>query len=206
MTTDTKQSIYCWDTTVFQAWFAEEADKPLGDIALVIREIESKPPRASLLLSVTTYEEILDIDGNEEPTRKFRAYLSHSNVEMANVDPRIADEAARLRSECKRSGRKCPKVPDAQIVATAIVYQADVLHTFDEGMLTYDREAIVGGLRICKPLPLSGHRALPTIANEVNRDGATVNPYLRRLLFRVDQGDWGPPSSHFTRQRTLAHA
>lgn len=44
---------YCWDTCVFIAWMAQEQDKPLADIEVVVEEINSG--KAVLIVPVTVY-------------------------------------------------------------------------------------------------------------------------------------------------------
>jgi hypothetical protein len=46
-------------------------------------------------------------------------------------------------------------------MATAIVFGADVLHTLEDKMLNLDGSAIVDGLAIKRPKPLSGQGVLP---------------------------------------------
>lgn len=188
--TDDPLPIYCWDSCVFLAWFKQESDKPLGDIALVVNEIDAR--KATLLLSVTTYEEVLDEEGSDA-VRKFRDYLKRSTVETANVDMRVAEKVADIRNTAKAEGMNI-KVPDAQIIATAIIYQADVLHSFDDKVLRFDRSPIVDGLKIVKPIPLSGQRGLFLSSDKCNG----LTPFQMAVLFRCDSTSharWGPPQS-----------
>lgn len=195
--TEKKKPIYCWDTCVFLAWFKEEQDKPLADIALVVHEIESRS--ASLLLSVTTYEEVLDIEGGA--VHKFRDYIKRPYVETANVDTRIAERVAAMRNAAAQDGMNI-KVPDAQIIATALQYKADVLHTFDDKVLRFHKKPIVEGLRIEHPMPLSRQQGLRPIV-PVHR----IGPHLHSMLYRVDGfAPWGPtPSPLAKRHQGWSH-
>lgn len=57
----------------------------------------------------------------------------------------IAQKASRIRSRGEEEGRKI-KTPDATIMATAILYEADVLHSLDPRLLNLSGKSIVDGL------------------------------------------------------------
>ena len=72
---------------------------------------------------------------------------------MANADFRIAEVAATYRERAveaitSRERTEGIKAPDALIVATASVYRASALHTFDPVLLGLSKSPIVGGLQI----------------------------------------------------------
>ena len=174
---------YSWDTSVVLAWFKGEEDKPLDDVELVVREIEAK--RANLVVSVMTYSEVLAVGDSEDAADQYRRFLQRSNVMQVNVDPPVSQMAVQIREDAKRAGVKCPKAADANIIATAILYEADALHTFDHGMLSLNCSQVVSGLKITQPILLSGQRA---------------------LVERVDNGDV-PLSLHpFTPEQALKKA
>lgn len=149
---------YSWDTSVVLAWFKGEDDKPLEDIELVFREIESQ--RADLVVSIMTYSEVLAVGESEDAAELYRKFLQRSNVLQVNVDPPVAAAAVKVREMAKTAGVKCPKAADAQIIAFAILYQVDVLHSFDSGMINLSESDIVEGLRISRPRLLSGQTGL----------------------------------------------
>lgn len=124
-TNSVKRPIYCWDSSAILGWFNEEEDKPLDDMALVIDEVCKD--EAVLLLSVTVYCEVLCVGKGTNGAKKFRSFLDRSTVEMVNVTPPIASLTAKLREKEIEQGRKL-RTPDAQILATAMLYQASVLH------------------------------------------------------------------------------
>ena len=72
----------------------------------------------------------------------------------------MSKQASEIRDAAQKEGRKI-ETPDAQILATAILYKADVLHTLDERLLHLNGSPIVDGLKITKPGPLSGQTLLP---------------------------------------------
>ena len=151
MNTRSTKAIYCWDTDVTLAWFKAEQDKPLADMESVVNDIAGN--KATLLLSVITYAEILDTARSGNAAQLFRAFCKRSSVFLAGVNLRIAEKAAEIRERGEKVGRKI-KTPDAFIMATAIVHAATVLHSFD--MVNLNGSPIVENLWICGPVKLQG--------------------------------------------------
>ncbi len=148
---------YCWDTSVFLAWLKAEISAPLADIELVVGEIESRA--ASLIVSVTTCTEILETKHTPDQWNAFNLFLKRSNVILANTTLPIAQLASSIRSRGAAENRNI-KTPDAQILATAILYKADALHSLDLHHISLNGSAVVDGLRITPPLPLGGQHGL----------------------------------------------
>lgn len=148
---------YAWDSGVFIAWLTEESTAPLGDIDLVVREIDSG--RANLILSVTTYAEILASKYDEKQLQLLDGFLQRSNVVKVDTTVQVAQKAARIRDAGLQDGRKI-KTPDATVVAAAILHKANVLHTLDAGLLNLNGTNIVDGLAITMPCLKSGDRSL----------------------------------------------
>ena len=149
-----KRPMFSWDTCVFLAWFNEEDDKPLGNIEAILERISRNT--ATLLVSAVCVAEILTEAGRSSAGTKFRSFVKRDNVIVANVDFRIAEVAATFREraiDAIRNGtrEKGIKAPDALIAATASVYKADALHTFDPVLLGLSEDPIVSGLRIETP-------------------------------------------------------
>jgi hypothetical protein len=144
---------YSWDATVFIAWLCEEPSAPLGDIDQVVGEIDSA--QANLIVSVTAYSEVLAAKHTDEQMNQFRRFLKRSNVLVADNTVQIAEKAGEIRGKGLAENRKI-KTPDATYLATAILFQADVLHSLDLGMLSLSGSPIVDGLRISSPKPASG--------------------------------------------------
>lgn len=164
--------IYGWDTCVFVAHFNGELDKPLDDIRAVLSEVESD--KADMVISITTRIELLDIVRNKKIAKEFDGFVKRPNVLMVNVDPRVADEALLIRVRANDAGRNI-KVPDAQIVGTALLHRVDVLHTFDPQLLKLSQHEIVGMVAIRVPAALSGQKTLP-ISRASKPDGCTLWP------------------------------
>jgi predicted nucleic acid-binding protein len=148
---------YAWDSGVFIAWLCEEATAPLGDMDLVVREIDAGG--ANLILSVMTYSEILESKYSKEQLDQLDSFLRRSNVVKVDTTIPIAQKAARIRDAGLRDGRKI-KTPDATVIATAILHKAHVLHTLDKGVLNLNGTSIVDGLPITMPCLKSGERCL----------------------------------------------
>lgn len=144
---------YAWDTSVLLAWLGEEQTAPLADMALVIDEIDGD--KANLILSVTTFSEILESKYTAEQLDKLKRFLLRSNVIKVDTTFHIAQKASQIRNAGLAEGRKI-KTPDATILATAILFKADVLHSLDPHHLNLNGSPIVDGLRITLPQLLSG--------------------------------------------------
>ena len=150
--------VISWDSCVFLSWFKQELDKPLADIEEYLKMISNEDIR--LLVSVVCAVEVLDQDTGSYGTQ-FQEFMKRNNVTALNVDMRVAKQAAIFRqngAEALENGviKKGFKAPDAMIVASAYVYQAEVLHTFDPVLLGLSGTPYVNGLRIAKPLLESG--------------------------------------------------
>jgi predicted nucleic acid-binding protein len=160
---------YCWDTTVFLAWISAEEGSPLDDIELVADEVDAN--RADLIVSAIVYSEILDAKNSKKAINQFQQFLKRSNVLSVDLTIGIAQKAADIRSKALKSKEKRKlRVPDASVIATAIVYGADVLHSLDPHILNLNGSIMVDGLKICLPRLITGQKALPgIISSDVGR-------------------------------------
>lgn len=151
-----KPVLIAWDSCVWIAWFNRERDKPLDAIRDVLKESESGA--STILLSVVCFSEVLDTIGTTAGTL-LREYANRKNVYPANVDFRIADKAADIRSKAlaaRAAGQDVNKIktPDALIAATAIIYKSTILHSFDPDLCNVSETEIVDGLKITPPKPI----------------------------------------------------
>jgi predicted nucleic acid-binding protein len=153
-----KSNAYCWDTSVFLAWINQEENAPLGDIDIVLNKVYSK--EISLIVSVTTYTEILRAKHTREQLETFDRFLSRSNVFRADATFPIAQKAEEIRSRALAENRKI-KTPDATIISTAICYSAAALFTLEPSHHNLSGRSIVDGLIISLPCDPNGQRALP---------------------------------------------
>jgi len=142
-----------WDSCIFLAWFNKEEDKPLGAIEQSLRLLDDE--KINLLVSAISYAEVLDKAGSKAGT-DFRGFVKRPNVIVANIDARVADLAGAIRTGCldlHREGkiRQGLKIPDACIAATAILYKASELQTFDPILRDLSGLPVVQGLQIREP-------------------------------------------------------
>jgi predicted nucleic acid-binding protein len=155
--------LLAWDSCIFLAWFNEEDDKPLEVIDHLLRQVAEQ--KASLLVSAVCCVEVLDQAGTSDAGTEFKKYVLRPNIVRASVDWRVAEKAAEIRERVTAelvAGRMKNgiKAPDALIVATAIIYHATELHTFDPVLLGLDGSPLVDLLRITRPRSLGEQRLL----------------------------------------------
>lgn len=153
---------YSWDTSVFIAWINEEKTAPLLAMELVSREIDAG--KATLVVSALIIPEVLDTKMTGEQKEKFNLFLQRSNVVVADVTVPIATKARQIRDrgQSETPTRKI-KTPDATVLATAILFKCDALHSLDDrgsGHLKLNGKPLVEGLRIVKPICLHGQLGL----------------------------------------------
>lgn len=148
---------YAWDTTVLISWLCEDQSAPLANIAMVVKEIDDK--QANLILSVTTYSEVLESKYSAAQLDLLDRFMRRSNVIPIDTTTPIATKAAKIRDRGLQDGRKI-KTPDATVIAAAILHKANVLHSLDKGMLSLSGSSTVDGLAIVKPCLLSGQGSL----------------------------------------------
>lgn len=104
-----KRPTVCWDSCVFLAWFKRESDKPIDNIRLVLEDVSNA--RVSLLISAISFTEVLDTQLAPDVRSKFKSFARRSNVEVANVDVRVAELAAEFR---ERNSVARATTPDPQ--------------------------------------------------------------------------------------------
>ena len=166
---------YGWDTSVFLAWIGQEECYPLDDIALVADEIDAS--RADLIMSAIVYSEILEAKHSKQQMKQFQMFLKRSNVIVVDVTIGMAQKAAEIRGKAAKAKEKRRlKTPDAIVIATALVYGADVLHSFDPHLVNLSGTAIVDGLKITHPHLITGQRALPGVVASGEDQSAPAGP------------------------------
>ena len=143
--------IVYWDSCVFIAWLKDE-DRASGEMAglhSVAKEVYAN--KKAIITSVQTQTEILESKIGHEEYARFEAFLNRSNVQVINVDGRIANLAMKIRDHYSQQDVKI-ETPDATHLATAILYKAPTFHTFDEDDLIPISGNVAGhNLKIEKP-------------------------------------------------------
>lgn len=146
--------LIAWDSCVFIGWFDEEIDKPLDDMRAILQDVAAG--RCRMLVSSIVRAEVLDKDGFSSAGTDFCEFCKRSNVIRASADFRVADKAATFREATRWAMAEgdinaAIKAPDALIVATAVIYKADVLHTFDPTLLSLSGSSLIDGLKTSTP-------------------------------------------------------
>jgi predicted nucleic acid-binding protein len=111
------------DTNIFISVFAQE---PLGEKVIPIMEAAADKGTHELVTSVLAFSECAVRpyrEGNWQALDQVKLMFQMPNLNVYPMDAAVAEEAARLRAfyNCK--------MPDAIIVATAIVHNAEVFLT-----------------------------------------------------------------------------
>lgn len=197
-----KRAVYSWDTCVLIAHLTNELDKPLEDIRAVAKDVDTD--RADLVLSVTTLIEFEDLIDNERLSADFNGFLSRPNVLLVDVNVPVAKKTREVRMAARASTpTRSIKIPDAQIIATAILYGADVLHTFDTKLLNVSMSPIVDSLPIRVPCLLSGQKVLG-FSRQPSSKGCPCHfrrdvPSFGRVLSAIEKGAQSRVLSEYSR-------
>jgi predicted nucleic acid-binding protein len=85
---------------------------------------------AILITSAITRIEVLDSTLTDAQRAKFRQAIGRKSIQSLACSMRVADKAHELRDFYQAKGQKL-QTPDAIHLATAIIYGADILYTFD---------------------------------------------------------------------------
>ena len=146
---------FYWDTCIFLAILKGEKRAPgeMEGARAVITSVERGD--AALLTSVITRAEILEGKIPASAIGMLDDWFKKPNVQRSDVTQSISDMAHDLRNKLDLEDRKL-KVPDAIHLATALIYRADELHTFDDGLLALDGHALTKAVNIVKPRTRQG--------------------------------------------------
>jgi predicted nucleic acid-binding protein len=121
---------YYWDTCIFLHWLSD----PQKDQAVVdgIEEIVKLSERGDAIIftSVITRIEVMNSKLDRDGKDKFNL-LFPSAVEWVNVDPGISLLAHDIRDFYHDPAKRDMGIPDSIHLATAILSQADEMHTLD---------------------------------------------------------------------------
>lgn len=125
--------VYYWDTPIFVAWITDEK-RPPGDmegVTAIVQDIEKD--KADLITSALTRLEVLEAKVGEDANADFEEFLERPDLTVATVDLSVIEVAYKIRNYYRANNEfgKTVSVPDAIHLATAIVHQATVFHTFD---------------------------------------------------------------------------
>jgi len=168
-----KPIIY-WDTCVLLAWIKDEA-RPNNEMDGV-NDYAEKIHRnhITLITSVLTDAEILESTLDDSAKQRLEDFFKRPNCQKCEVDSKIIPLSSKIRDYYQQQklndGLPTLTLPDAIHLATAIHYEANAFHTFDERNESRKRRALiplngnVAGyqLLICKP-PAPAQASMPVI-------------------------------------------
>ena len=141
-----KKRIIYWDSCIFLAWiFNEQNEAAIMDgIEEIVKQVDQN--KLTLITSVVTRTEVLEGKMDDIAKMRFDDLFKRRNVVMISLDHRISDLSHDIRNYYDIRGDKL-STPDCQHIATAILYEANELHTLDGS----------GKKKKGKILPLSGN-------------------------------------------------
>jgi predicted nucleic acid-binding protein len=130
------ETVY-WDSCLFIAWLKDEQNRKQGEMDGVRDFVERLKKRSvTIITSTITMTEVTSTKVGAGFMTLFDDVLKRKNLIRVGVDIRIAKLAQELRDYYStlagEFNNKTLSVPDAIHLATAILYKADVFHTFDE--------------------------------------------------------------------------
>jgi predicted nucleic acid-binding protein len=150
--TDQTKVIY-WDSCVYIAWLRDEQSHgkaPMDAIAQVLKENFER--KVTIISSTITLIEVLASKMDEEKERLFRKSFRTRDHIAYDVDIAIALKARELRDRLLNQESGKLATPDAIHIATALIYKARALFTFDSRILVLNKDPRVGGLEISQPV------------------------------------------------------
>ena len=140
----------CFDSSLWNALFNQEEDKDLSAVQSWIQQIDTR--KATLLIPSIVVTEVF-AHPDEVIVKKFDAFLSRSNVEQLDLTVAIARKGGQLRRRLLDANMNL-KTPDAIVIAIADHHSANMIFSFDHGMLRCN--GLFGiQAKIC--LPSDGH-------------------------------------------------
>jgi hypothetical protein len=169
--------IYYWDTCIFLAWLKDEKTRKPGEMEGVEDALgRFKRREVELMTSTITVIEASAAKIETPQFAQFEDAIQRTNFSRISVDIPVAKLARNLRDYYHQRVAEFRglnlSIPDAIHVASAILYKATEMHTFDEkdktkfetlGLIPLSGN--VGGynLKICHPPgPMQGRLGLMT--------------------------------------------
>lgn len=160
-----KQRVYYWDSCIYLAWLQKETVHGQAHLDAIAQISQDNSDRKNIIItSVIVYIEVLSAKIGQENEQLFRkSFRSQCHIPY-DVDPAIALRAREFRENLLKTpkGRHL-STPDAIHLATATIYKADEMWTFDAGkkgknlgLLGFNKDSRIGGLAICKPSVTQG--------------------------------------------------
>jgi len=164
--------VYYWDTCIFLAWLKDEQTRKPGEMDAIKDVLEKfKRREIGLMTSTLTITEISVAKVSSGTYTLLDDVMQRPNFSRISVDIRVAKLARDLRDFylTPNSTAKTLTVPDSIHVASAILYRATEMHTFDGndsnkynslGLLPLSGNVGGHNLTICTP-PIPMQTGLP---------------------------------------------
>jgi predicted nucleic acid-binding protein len=112
-----------------------------------------------MLVPAQVYEEIQMSRCSPDQLAKIQGFLARTNVALAEQTPAVTRKAAEIMRKSHDAGL-VTRIKDARIAASAIVFEASILHSVDSDLLRLSGSDIVDGLSVMKPVSLTGQMGL----------------------------------------------
>lgn len=155
--------VYYWDSDVMISYLQNGKYRQPGEMEglnQVANRINSK--KASLIMSVLTRVEILEVKLENATKEDFLGFLKRDNIEEEIIDHHVCNIAHEIRDYYLRTRNDgfTVSTADAIHLGTAIHYGVDEFHTFDAnprkkpkhlGLLPLGSKVANYTLKICKP-------------------------------------------------------
>ncbi len=125
------------DTNVLISLFAKE---PLGEVVFKLVDVVANQGTHELVTSILAFSECIVKpyrDANWAALDQIKLMFQMPNLKVVLIDEIIAEEAARIRAVYNF------KMPDAMIIATAIISEVDVFLTNDLQLLSLKEIPVV---------------------------------------------------------------
>lgn len=144
-----------WDACVFISILKGE----YSDVVKArIAELDRQHLRGDIVLMTSALTRV-EVFENQSPKKAIDAYRrlrERATFQEVAVDPKVADRARLLRETLEGGGRSAglPKLttPDAIHLATALLYEADELHTDEKALASFSKHPeICPRLLVCPP-------------------------------------------------------
>jgi hypothetical protein len=138
--------IFCWDSVAFINFFNGGKDRTPEEISGILEVMELVDRSAATIITCeTVIGEVLDAAADLEKLLKRPQFM-----QISPSGP-VIEKVRDLRQSARDASVHVPKFADATFIATAILYRASALHTFDDRLLGLSGHTTVEGLKICKP-------------------------------------------------------
>lgn len=156
-----KPKTFYWDACVYLAWLMEETSHGKQCMDALAQIVQENSQRKNIIVtSAITFIEVLPAKIGADREALFRKSFRTGDHIAYDVDAAIAMTARDLREKLlhHESGKNL-STPDAIHLATASIYKADVVFSFDTGekdtkhlgLLQLSKDPRISGMEICKP-------------------------------------------------------